>query len=108
MLSLTLTTAVHRLLVAELQIKIRSKPQPSRCPVFDIDKLREEPTLEKLRRTFLGSGVSNGPADAGSLESFRDLLISEAHETLGTVNSQQQKTYHQKSLTSSIDAAVRG
>ena len=76
--------------------------------VFYIDKLRDEPTLEKLRRTFLGSGISNGPADASSLESFRDRLISEAQETLGTVTSQRRQIYHQKSLTSSIDAAVRG
>ena len=65
-LSLILTTAVHRLLVAELQIRIRSKRQPPCGPVFNIDKLRDEATLEKLRHTFLGSGLSNGPADAGS------------------------------------------
>ena len=73
----------HRLLVAELQLKIRSTRRSSRRPVFDVGKLRDEKVQLEFRRHFLGSAAVAGPESSSGWETFRERLTSAARDTLG-------------------------
>ncbi len=73
----------HRLLVAELQLKIRSTRRSSRKPVFDIGKLRDEKVQLEFRRHFLDSAAATVPELSIDWETFRERLTSAARDTLG-------------------------
>ena len=98
----------HRLLVAELQISIRSKRRTPRSLVFDTDKLRDESTQKKFRQHIQESGESAGPEACGDWESFRDRITSAAHDTIGVVaHGNVQRDFLPTFLTSSAGAARR-
>ena len=72
----------HRLLVAELELKIRSPRPRSRSSAFNVDKLRDRETRIEFCRRLSGSG-DPGRETCGDWEALRNRLTSAARQTLG-------------------------
>ena len=82
----------HRLMVAELRIRIRSKRWPSGDPVFDIVSYRtSRPWKSSAARSEDRGSCLDWAGGSWQRESFCDRLIYAAHETLGTVAFQRRQ-----------------
>ena len=74
----------HRLLVAELQIRLRSNRPKSQSPKINFAGLKDKAKVKELRRRYdPGAGPDSKDTDP-SWETFRDRLIDAARDTLGS------------------------
>ena len=83
----------HRLLVAELQIRLRSKRPSSGRPALNIAGLQDNDKVMELRNRY-GSvaGPNDGHVAPASWESFRDRLTSAAHGALGVAVPEKRRS----------------
>ena len=80
----------HRLVAAELQIRIRSGRPKSRRPRINFAGLKDENKAKEFRSRYVPIAGPGSPCEDPSWESFRDGLIKTARETLGVVTSQKR------------------
>ena len=82
----------HRLLVAELQIRLRPRRPSSRSPALNIAGLRDEDKVMELRSRYESVAGSDGSrGDPATWESFRDRLTSAAHGVLGVAVPEKRR-----------------
>ena len=89
----------HRLLVAELHLRIRSTRTPSGTSSFNVECLRDPEVQKKFQHRLadLAADTSLG-SRSGEWESLRDLIKTAAQETIGFVPRKK----HQKHLPPEI------
>ena len=80
----------HRLLVAELDLKIRSPRPRSRSTAFNVDRLRDRETQNEFRRRLSVPGGA-GRETCGDWEALRNRLTSAARQTLGVAVSGRRR-----------------